>query len=67
MELHDKCGASDSVIAIWLSAISTTHMAGDFLLQPQTNPVFVKYTLGPIEIKSMGTRQMSVRLRFVLL
>jgi hypothetical protein len=44
--------------------ISTTHLAGSFLLQSQTKAVLVKYTVGPIQIKGTGTRQLSVRLRF---
>jgi hypothetical protein len=39
-------------------------MVENFLLQSQTKPVLVKY---PIQIKGMGTRQLPVRSRFVLL
>jgi pheromone shutdown protein TraB len=60
-------GASDSGIAIWLLANSTIHLAGNFLLQSQTKSVLVMYTVGPIQIKGMGIRQLSMRLRFVLL
>jgi hypothetical protein len=47
--------------------ISTTHLAGNFLLHSQTKPALVKYTVGPIQIRGTGTRQLSVRLRLVLL
>jgi hypothetical protein len=50
-----------------LRQISTTHLAGNFLLHSQTNAVLVKYTMGPVQIRGMGTKQLSVRLRFVLL
>jgi hypothetical protein len=42
-------------------------MAGYFLLHSQMKSVLVKYTVGPIQIRGMGTKQLSVRLRFVLL
>jgi hypothetical protein len=42
-------------------------MVGNFLPQSQTMPVLVKYTMDPIQIRGTGTRQLSVRLRFVLL
>jgi hypothetical protein len=47
--------------------IFTIHMVGNFLPQSQTMPVLVKYTMDPIQIRGTGTRQLSVRLRFVLL
>jgi hypothetical protein len=50
-----------------LREISTTRLAGNFLLHSQTKPVLVKYTVGPIQIRGTGTRQLSVRLRLVLL
>jgi hypothetical protein len=34
---------------------------------PPSVSVLVKYTMDPIQIKGAGTRQLSVRLRFVLL
>jgi hypothetical protein len=44
------------------------HLPGRKLPLPsQTKPVLVKYTVGPIQIRGMGTRQLSVKLRFVLL
>jgi hypothetical protein len=47
--------------------ISTHRLAGNFLLQSQTMLVLVKYTMGILQLKGMGTRQLSVQLRFVLL
>jgi hypothetical protein len=47
--------------------IFTTHLARNFLLYSQTQLILVKYTMGHIQIKGMGTRQLSVRLRFILL
>jgi hypothetical protein len=39
-----------------LREISTTRLAGNFLLHSQTKPVLVKYTVGPIQVRGMGTR-----------
>jgi hypothetical protein len=36
--------------------ISTTSLAGKFLLQSQTKPVLVKSIMDPIQTKGMGTR-----------
>jgi hypothetical protein len=38
----------------------TICLAGNFLLHSQTKPVLVKYTVGPFQIKGMGTRQAAV-------
>jgi hypothetical protein len=47
--------------------IFSTCLAGNFLLHSQIKPVLVKYTMDPIQIRGTGTRQLPVRLRFVLL
>jgi hypothetical protein len=59
--------ARNSGIAIWPSANFHHPPGRNFLLQSQTKPVLVKYTIGPIQIRGMGTMQLSMRLRFILL
>jgi hypothetical protein len=47
MELFDKCGSQQLELQYGHQQISATHLAGNFLLQSQTKPVFVKYTMSP--------------------
>jgi hypothetical protein len=59
-------GPRDCGIAIQPLANFSTHLAENFL-HSQTKPVIVKYTMDPIQIKDTGARQLSVKLKSVLL
>jgi hypothetical protein len=53
-------------MAIWPS-VNFHHLSGRKFSPSVSKPVLVKYTVAPIQIRDTGTRQLPVRMRFVLL